>query len=215
MGARSRSHPICREPADHGISCGCQIKSSRIVARFHGSDLGVTVTLRKIFFIIAASLLALAPAYAQTKAHRTNEPSNTTHSSQQNVPSDFELIYSKGPAHADWGGGVRIRLDHGGAYVVERQAGRGAEAARWVTKAKGSLKAEQLNEVYHAIDQNSFWDLSRQYRDPGIRDGYVRSLRIRAGGRVHWVVMSNTSVPQVEAIVSVLRSALPKRHRVF
>lgn len=130
-------------------------------------------------------------------------------------PEDFALTFSQGPAHADWGGAVRFTLSADGSYSVERQARRGGGPGSWETKARGTLSRQDMAKIYRAVDEHGFWDLQRHYRDPGIIDGTVTSLRVASGGRAQRVVLSNINIPQITAILAVVRQALPKNHRYF
>lgn len=182
---------------------------------------GAVVIRSQLFPFITALILVLAATIAPAQERQDQGLSaasapQTVGTTPNEVPSDFELIYSYGPTHADWGGGVRVRLSSGGAYVVERQPRPSRPIPdQWTVKAKGSLPKDKLGKVYRALAENRFWELRNNYDNPSIQDGWVQSLRVRAGGRLLWVVMSNTNVPQVAAVISVLRRVMPKAHRLF
>jgi len=102
------------------------------------------------------------------------------------VPSDFEITYTSGPLHAEWGGGVTITAKANGT-VTEREQGRpssrGMRPEEKVTTYR--LSQKEVSQLYAQVVACRFFELKDRYWNQRIMDGGSRSLKVVAGGRTH------------------------------
>lgn len=128
--------------------------------------------------------------------------------SQVQVPEDFFISYSSGPAHADWGGVVEVTVKADGNYLVTRQKMRSAGGEK-DTVAEGQLTPARMKMIYTQAMSCGLFRLKKQYSNPGITDGTVENLLITADGSSHSVSSSNKYVGGINCISSLLKAAIP------
>ena len=135
------------------------------------------------------------------------------------VPDDFEVEYSAGPCHVDWGPVHYV--------TIRRAAGAGGdpafEAVRWtLTYVRGSAAAppvkavtgksavppEKALELYREICWQRFFGMRERYYDPRIIDGGGATLTVTAGGRKKTVHVSNTRVRAFDRIAAAIARLL-------
>lgn len=128
--------------------------------------------------------------------------------SKVKTPEDFEIFYSAGPTHADWGGGESLAVTAGGD-VTARKGNPGRMSPRETPAASEKtlrISPNQVKKIYAQVLACRFFQLEREYAVRGIMDGGTEFLRVRAGGREHSVSLRNTHVERFSRIVATLKS---------
>jgi len=72
-----------------------------------------------------------------------------------------------------------------------------------------ALTQSQLQQIWQAIQNNNFFNLSGEYSNPGVYSRTFARLKIRANGQTHEVVTRNIAVSQFDNIISALNNATP------
>ncbi|MBP7828319.1 MAG: hypothetical protein KA248_00230 [Kiritimatiellae bacterium] len=117
------------------------------------------------------------------------------------LPADFELRWSSGATHAEWGR-KEGTLNAQGELVWVESRGSGDEATR--TERRGQASREQLDALWRAIQEHRFFNLREQYSNPGVRDGFSSFIAVQAGGREHSVAVMNTRQERFSEVMKVL-----------
>jgi hypothetical protein len=135
-----------------------------------------------------------------------------------NVPADFAVLHMQGPTHADWGSHHFIRINpnpagHGpDRFLLER-----GTRDSIISKETGTLKVVETilltKELYSSdilpfmrvLQENSFANMNKRYRDPDIMDGDYERLLVTWDGQSKNVLLVNRTLKRFSLIVKSLR----------
>jgi len=101
------------------------------------------------------------------------------------LPDDFEVTYSSGAMHIEWGG-FEFKADASGKAYLINTRGMAMEIRKDFT-----VTDEELLEIYKAAVVNDFFSLNDSYEDPFVMDGGWSEISIRANGSRKKVSVSN------------------------
>ncbi|MCB2188710.1 MAG: hypothetical protein KQJ78_20005 [Deltaproteobacteria bacterium] len=128
------------------------------------------------------------------------------------VPPDFALTWSGGPTHAEWGAREAITLDaRGRLQVRETRWDRPSRRDVVQVKLDQVITPAQVREVYALALGCGFFDLLPSYHNPQVRDGFVESLSLTAGGRTHQVSVYYCPVPRYQRLAAALRHLIKEK----
>ena len=118
------------------------------------------------------------------------------------LPDDFDLTYSSGATHIDWGW-YELKVGVDGKAVFTKGAGM-------AMKKSYSFEAteEELLEIYKSAVKNNFFSLLEEYQDPFVMDGGWSEIEIRADGSSKKVSVINFSQEQFDEIKSKIASLI-------
>ncbi|MFH1391115.1 MAG: hypothetical protein ABIH20_02270 [Candidatus Diapherotrites archaeon] len=112
------------------------------------------------------------------------------------LPDDFEITYSSGAMHLEWGGFEFKAAASGKAYLINTM-GMEMEVRKDFT-----VTYEELLEIYKAAVVNDFFSLNDSYEDPFVMDGGWSKISIYANGSRKNVSISNYQNDQFDAVSS-------------
>jgi len=126
-----------------------------------------------------------------------NEPPQTGE-----VPVDFDVSYSTGAAHIEWGS-TEIHLSHDGTGYMKKTMGRFME-----TTKNFSVTKSDLQEVYNSVVKNNFFSLNNSYEDPFVMDGGFERATITADGSTKTVNLVNITNERFDAVTTSIYSVV-------
>ena len=121
------------------------------------------------------------------------------------VPADFEVTYSYGACHAEWGV-TTITIDANGNGNYESTIGTPNEAEFTVSE-------EDLMGLLNKIDESGFYSLNDYYSDPLTVDGSCQSIFITKNNITKSVAISNTPAPEAYSTVADAISEIVKSNK--
>ena len=128
------------------------------------------------------------------------------------LPEDFEVYYSTGGCHAEWGR-TNILIDAQGNGIYEKGSGA-LENGRFQNeefRLAFRMGQEERLALLNEIEESGFFSLSGEYFNPDIVDGSCSSISVTRNGETKTVSVSNMQPPgaftaSAEAISSAAQS---------
>lgn len=137
----------------------------------------------------------------------------------QEVPEDFEVIFTSSPALVAEDIDVEsLKITAGGEVVLSPKvwvAGQFPNSTREdLPEMTLQLTPEALSGIFAAINENEFFSLKANYNDPNILDGDWAELTITSGGQTHTVRTRNIKVAAFDRITVTINDTLPIERRL-
>ncbi|MBU2100672.1 hypothetical protein KKG83_07430 [Candidatus Micrarchaeota archaeon] len=110
------------------------------------------------------------------------------------LPEDFEVEYSSGATHLEWGQ-YSLKIDSKGKAVFEKSIETSMKKSYEFTVTESERK-----KIYDAVVLNNFFNLNEKYEDPMIMDGGWSKIKITANGNTKTVITVNASNEQFEKV---------------
>ncbi|MFH1663626.1 MAG: hypothetical protein ABH986_02325 [archaeon] len=112
----------------------------------------------------------------------------------KNLPEDFEVEYSSGATHLEWGH-YELKIDSKGNAVFEKTI-----ETSLTKKYEFTVSESERKKIFDAVVLNSFFSLNENYEDPFVMDGGFTKISIKANGERKTVTLVNYSQEQFEKV---------------
>ncbi len=127
----------------------------------------------------------------------------------QTVPADFELVATAGGAFPGGPASETVTvhiLADGSATYTRYLLGIDAPDSE---PTSFTVSTEALDELWHVIEANNFFDLEAEYADTSIFDRTFAHLFIAAEGSAHSVLTENVAVNAFDSIMAAVNEVTP------
>jgi hypothetical protein len=153
-----------------------------------------------VFALIALSLLGAVNLRAAGETSRVQQqpPPRQVDLKKIEVPNDFVIVHSSGPAHADRGTVTKIYVNAGGEVTVTERAGFRAQKMRGlpaVQERSGKVSHAAVKRIYAQVAAGDFFSV----QDPPQRhrNGWSSVLIVTAQGKSHSVRTGNPQIAKL------------------
>jgi hypothetical protein len=172
-------NPCTNIPFDFEGSEGKQIRATGGIDLYNGAF----VCPRDVVIIGDCS-----PGVCNPEFPCDSTPCGRENSESVMVPPDFEITYTSGPLHADWGGGLTITAGANGRVTEKRQGRPERRGMRPDEKVNTyTISQNDVKRLYALVVACHFFDLKDRYWNQKIMDGGSSSLRVTFGGKTQAV----------------------------
>ena len=162
--------------------------------------------MKKRVSLLVAVLLALlaADSLAQPPQPRDSTPCEKVDPRDVQVPADFSIQYSPGPAHASWAT-TTWQVNAGEEFIVSEQRQGQPWGAPPVVVRQSLLGQEAVKRPYAQVLGCRFFEMAASYWNRRVVDGGTQRLAVTANGKQHQVTVHHYQVTRFNALVAALK----------